>query len=155
MAFKKKKDCEIPSNWSNEKKRRNCHVQLKHHTMTDPKWVVLLPGVKEDQMMGWACFRSRAFWYFLRRREKRSRADVDVSLCWHEVIFVFVSAQTEHWLMVIRLYRLSSLCQFLYLLIPPDLPLHHIYNGVRSDPLDRADRGGNEVETKMTSDSKN
>lgn len=46
------------------------------------------------------------------------------------------------------LHGLSSLCRFLYLLISPDLPLHHIYNGVRSDPLDGPDREGNEVATK-------
>lgn len=35
-----------------KKKNRNCHVQLKYHTMTEPEWVVLLPGAKEDQMTG-------------------------------------------------------------------------------------------------------
>lgn len=127
-----------------KKKNRNCHVQLKYHTMTEPKWVVLLPGVKEDQMTGWYTFgrglsdilQSCRCWCFLS---------------WHEVIFLLVSIHIEHWLIAIRqdgLHGLSSLCRFLYLPISPDLPLHHIYNGVRSDPLDSPDREGNEVATK-------
>lgn len=34
------------------KKPTNCQVQLKYHTMTEPRRADPLPGVKEDQMMG-------------------------------------------------------------------------------------------------------
>lgn len=83
-----------------KKKNRNCHVQLKYHTMTEPKWVVLLPGVKEDQMTGWIRFRPRAFWYFVGRWEKRSRA-ADVDASWADMKSYFCLSQftlsTDWW----------------------------------------------------------
>lgn len=130
-----------------KKKNRNCHVQLKYHTMTEPKWVVLLPGVKEDQMTGWYAFGrglSDILWED-GKREAELQMLMLLELTWSHIS----ACLNSHWALAdCDQTRLSSLCRFLYLPISPDLPLHHIYNGVRSDPLDGPDREGNEVATK-------
>lgn len=87
-----------------------------------------LPGVKEDQMMGPEVFSAMGFaaGTFSKRmgRGKWCRRCCGLFRC-PEVVFVFVSIQTEPRLEVIMLdwLRSSEICRFFYLCSSVDMPL--------------------------------